>query len=151
MPEEGIKGRVGVDLLQVYGGKHFGGEDWLRNRRFAGGESYTVFVDNLLMKEGKRLFLTLSKFRRGFGIHKQGIEQAIPRRQGQRVVHKWIEVRTSRQKVDKTGDHNERKEVELYGRKEIKAIWSIDQKERLLGVCVKPIEFRKVINLLLED
>ncbi|MED6148576.1 hypothetical protein PIB30_054382 [Stylosanthes scabra] len=72
------------------------------------------------------------------------------------MVKKWVAAKKRMHGSDENGGNRTVKETtELGGKKEIEAIWSIEQKElsqrSLLGVCVKPIEFRRVMNLLLDE
>ncbi|MED6113842.1 hypothetical protein PIB30_074621 [Stylosanthes scabra] len=79
---------------------------------------------------------------------------------------RWVEVRRATTKdigfngatVKDTGDNEApamRKERDHEGRKEVDVVWSIEHRDllnrSLLGVSIKPIEFRKVMNFLLDE
>ncbi|MED6145222.1 hypothetical protein PIB30_023171 [Stylosanthes scabra] len=80
---------------------------------------------NEMSWEGEKLFLSLLKFRRETNARNNRLKR------------------------------EDRKEHDKNAKKVVKAVWSEEQKSRLerslLGVCVKPIEFRKVMNLLLDE
>ncbi|MED6198661.1 hypothetical protein PIB30_068609 [Stylosanthes scabra] len=72
-----------------------------------------------------------------------------------RISQKWVEVKRTKEGEKQINNKSCKSSNELPQRKEIEAVWSEDQKQRLqrslLGVCVKPIDLRKVMNLLLEE
>ncbi|MED6108960.1 hypothetical protein PIB30_029059 [Stylosanthes scabra] len=77
-------------------------------------------------------------------------------KQGMKQVQRWVAVnKLVRQEGTNDGDLQEGKEHHNSLKKVVEAVWSEEQKSRLerslLGVCVKPIEFRKVMNLLLDE
>ncbi|MED6211199.1 hypothetical protein PIB30_071411 [Stylosanthes scabra] len=85
-----------------------------------------------------KLFVTLSKIRR---------EMKQPRVMHTDPKQRWVE----------KSNEQEMKNLKMVAdqKKEIEATWAEDQKQRLqrslLGVCVKPIEFKKVMERLMEE
>ncbi|MED6138807.1 hypothetical protein PIB30_077968 [Stylosanthes scabra] len=105
--------------------------------------------------EGRNLIVSMAKFRRNKTLGIQMSDDVQRQASRKRITQKWIEIRNPNQEKDKTGETHEPKKPEPTRRKEIEGIWAEDQKERsersLLGVSVKPIEFRKVMNQLLDE
>ncbi|MED6223602.1 hypothetical protein PIB30_075524 [Stylosanthes scabra] len=104
-----------------------------------------------------KLFVSLSKFRRDGGPRWENMEhEKHVGGQGKRQTQKWIPVKNKIGEGTTTGQSLAQKQhTELCRRKEVQGVWSEEQKERLqrsfLGVCVKLIDFRKVMNRLLEE
>ncbi|MED6146294.1 hypothetical protein PIB30_033214 [Stylosanthes scabra] len=105
---------------------------------------------------GGRLFITISKFRHQ-DHEKNGAHEGFQKRQlEQRMKKKWVEV--SRPNVKGNGrsvDNETTYGKELKRKQEVNVTWSAVSKDllnrSLLGVCTKPIEFRKTMNLLLDE
>ncbi|MED6138473.1 hypothetical protein PIB30_074549 [Stylosanthes scabra] len=81
---------------------------------------------------------------------------AFVRKQEQKVVKKWVAIRKTGHEGDGNGGNVPAMEaVKLSGKKEVEVIWSVKQKEllqrSLLGMCVEPIKFRRVMNILLDE
>ncbi|MED6133169.1 hypothetical protein PIB30_026096 [Stylosanthes scabra] len=106
--------------------------------------------------EGANLFVTLSKFDRR-GMNTQVTNNRFrPRTESPKVIQRWVEVKRTEPEATKMSDGDGEKKAETSNRKkEIEGVWSQVEKERLqrslLGVSVKPIEFRKVMNKLVEE
>ncbi|MED6126598.1 hypothetical protein PIB30_079969 [Stylosanthes scabra] len=166
MSEEEIKGRVGVDSYQVYGGYRIGmWSGWWHEI----DEKITIFVDNLPKFQryggamraitrlngktwsGGELFVTMSKFNKR-DANRQG---DLTGKELPKFRQQWIEVRKSNQNdALEVVIPTMRNEKAVKAKKEICAGWYGEQRDRLnrslLRVCVKPIEFRKVMNRLID-
>ncbi|MED6170487.1 hypothetical protein PIB30_031475 [Stylosanthes scabra] len=79
----------------------------------------------------RKIFVSMSKFTRDSGSRATEKEAAIG------------------------GGTNHQQDTKVSTRKEVHGVWAEDQKEKLqrslLGVCVEPIQFRRVMNRLLEE
>ncbi|MED6112230.1 hypothetical protein PIB30_059769 [Stylosanthes scabra] len=102
----------------------------------------------------KRLLVTISKYRqrvegdRGRQKELTGVEAK------RRITQKWVAKKNNTKEGEPESSRVE-KHVVLPQRKTIQAEWDVDQQQRLqrslLGVCVKPIELRKVMYFLLDE
>ncbi|MED6167872.1 hypothetical protein PIB30_006843 [Stylosanthes scabra] len=76
--------------------------------------------------------------------------------QRQRVVKKWVTVKKTIQETNEGGDNSRvaKERPALSGRKEIEPVWADNQyhilQRSVPGVFVKPIEFLRGLNLLLD-
>ncbi|MED6107789.1 hypothetical protein PIB30_017492 [Stylosanthes scabra] len=114
-----------------------------------GGAIRAVKRLNGVTWNGAKLFVTISKPNRGDVIREGNIPGTKPPKQ------RWVKVRKTRQN-DGTGVGMVTEGKEGAARKkEIRVQWSEEQRHMLnrslLGVCVKPIEFRKIMNHLLDN
>ncbi|MED6162213.1 hypothetical protein PIB30_068291 [Stylosanthes scabra] len=121
-----------------------------------GGAMRAIEMLNGTSWSGKKLYITMSKFRRERETNRrtQGwVSQGI---QGQRTVKKWVPVNTMGIEENNKGLKQSKTKSPIENHvKEVEAKWSEKQRQRLqrslLGVCVKPIDFRKVMYRLLDD
>ncbi|MED6200226.1 hypothetical protein PIB30_083088 [Stylosanthes scabra] len=101
-----------------------------------------------------KLFVSLSRFKRNAESNGGVYNRVSWPKQRPRYVQKWVEVKQNAPEVTKVSGNQAAKKV-IEDRKEIDAIWYDEQRQRmqrsLLGVCVKPIEFKKVMNFLLDE
>ncbi|MED6169776.1 hypothetical protein PIB30_024433 [Stylosanthes scabra] len=100
-----------------------------------------------------KLSVSMSRYRKDWSEHQDGGKRFEVNKS---MTRKWVPVKKSNgegtvkhKNVENEYDKNSN------NRKEIQGVWSEEQKERLnrslLGVCVKPIDFRKVMNKLLDE
>ncbi|MED6179817.1 hypothetical protein PIB30_004462 [Stylosanthes scabra] len=134
MPEEGTRGRVGAGLYLVFGGTTMG---YGLGTGVWGLDAMIVewVEDPCILVSGNG---RLQNWKKG--------KQAM----------KWVPVKRSEERGTITEDEmNRHQEVSVPTRKEVQGVWAEDQMERLqrslLGVCVQPIQFRRVMNHLLGE
>ncbi|MED6145995.1 hypothetical protein PIB30_030454 [Stylosanthes scabra] len=117
-----------------------------------GGALKAIENTNGLSWLGKKLTVRMSRTR---GVHNGPPSTLANDWLKRRVIKKWVPVL---KKLEGEMPRDNMVEENKTGRsmgKEVTAVWAEGQKERLqrslLGVCVKPIEFRKIMNFLLEE
>ncbi|MED6182795.1 hypothetical protein PIB30_032017 [Stylosanthes scabra] len=119
-----------------------------------GGAVKAVEMMNNKKWENERLLVTISKYRQRVAVDRGRQSGSTGDEAKRRIVQKWV--------VNKTNSNDanlevcrDKKQAVLPQRKTIQAEWDVDQKQRLerslLGVCVKPIELRKIMYFLLEE
>ncbi|MED6155459.1 hypothetical protein PIB30_005311 [Stylosanthes scabra] len=108
---------------------------------------------NGVLWNGRKLFVSESRYTWGGRVQRQPLLKNQHKEMKKGRTQKWIPVK--QKQTDESDNRGHNKESGSDRRKEIQGIWAEDQTERmqrsLLGVCVKPIEFRKVMNRLLEE
>ncbi|MED6192685.1 hypothetical protein PIB30_012285 [Stylosanthes scabra] len=107
---------------------------------------------NGVIWNGRRLIVNVSRYACVGGVRRKTLMQDQQKGLRKERTQKWVPVKHNTR--DGTGTSGHKQESRSNGRKEILSIWADDQKERpqrsLLGVCVKPIEFRKNIKRITE-
>ncbi|MED6128295.1 hypothetical protein PIB30_096345 [Stylosanthes scabra] len=178
MPEEEIRRREGVGLYQVLRAevtkralyKEFRKDGYIRDvfisrktRKktmclfaFVRYSSYGGALRAITRLNGTlwgkfKLYVTLSKFKRETNQSK-----VMHADQKQMKIQKWMVVKKINSEVEKCKEpEKENLKMVVDQRKVIEATWAEDQRQRLhkslLGVSVRPIEFRKVMEHLLEE
>ncbi|MED6160753.1 hypothetical protein PIB30_054386 [Stylosanthes scabra] len=105
---------------------------------------------------GVKLAVSLSAHRRELYVRSRVHGSVNARNREEKMVKKWVAIRRTGNGFNGNGGIEPTKEtVKSNGKKEVEVIWSVKQKEMLqrslLGVCVEPIEFRSVMNKLLDE
>ncbi|MED6144135.1 hypothetical protein PIB30_012788 [Stylosanthes scabra] len=104
--------------------------------------------------EGSNLFVVISKFDREQRMNLNSHSTTYGKAKTPGLVKKWVEVKKANN-VDGRAPMVTNQMTQNATKKMIDGVWAEDQKERLerslLGYCVKPIEFRRVMNRILDE
>ncbi|MED6116275.1 hypothetical protein PIB30_098683, partial [Stylosanthes scabra] len=121
-----------------------------------GGALNAIGTLNGMSWENNQILVTMSKFQRNGGV-RSNIHQGNPEpKKMLRVTQKWVEVNKRKEIDDKARKNEETKDdIVKVVRKEVEGIWAENQMEMLqrslMGVCVKPIDLRKIRDAAFED
>ncbi|MED6125778.1 hypothetical protein PIB30_071906 [Stylosanthes scabra] len=119
-----------------------------------GGTMKSVSRMNGAKWEGSNLFVVISKFDREQRMNLNSHSTTNGKAKTLGLVKKWVEVKKVNN-VDRRAPMVTNQMTQNASKKMIDGVWAEDQKERLerslLGYCVKPIEFRRVMNRILDE
>ncbi|MED6150016.1 hypothetical protein PIB30_068094 [Stylosanthes scabra] len=128
---------------------------FIRFQRF-GGALRSIRRLNRTVWKGRKLYMQISRVRRHEEPCLGQDGESRQRRAKPKITKKWVEVQRANEKD--TRNHGEaivNRGKEQKRRQKVDVVWASEQNElltrSLLGVCIKPIEFRKAMNLILDE